>query len=129
MTTAIAPPLLTALADALTVPDGGFTVDLRTGEHVTDGYAVSVHPECERVLTDSVSTDDLRQYLADHAATLELPSRVLGGWRDPVTGSAFLDVSIVLGEQRQALSVAREHDQLAIFDIARGESIDLAVRS
>lgn len=55
---------LAALADALTVPDGGFTVDPVTGAAVTGGYAVSVDPYYERALDQPVTADDLAAYLA-----------------------------------------------------------------
>ncbi|MFC4004939.1 hypothetical protein ACFS2C_23485 [Prauserella oleivorans] len=104
------------LAGALSVPDGGFSIIPSTGANVTRGYAVSVHPECERVLPGIVQASDLARYADEHAATLALPGRVFGGWRDPESGAAFLDVSVVVPELGDALTLAHAHGQLAVFD-------------
>ncbi|WP_162788481.1 hypothetical protein [Amycolatopsis albispora] len=113
---------LSAMADALSVPDGGFTVDPVTGADVRTGYAVSVHPECERVLDHPVTAMDLASYVADRAATLERPRRVLGGWHDPDTGHVYLDVSIVVATEAAARRRGRLAGQKAVFDLAAGES-------
>lgn len=112
-----------AMADALSVADGGFSVDPVTGSDIACGYAVSVHPDCERIILGTVTSDDLRAYLADVADTAALPGRVLGGWRDPASGSAFLDVSIGVDTLTDALQLARRHDQRAVFDFAALASI------
>src|SRR6266567_8810123 len=93
MVTAVRIAKLAAMADALSVPDGGFSVDPRTGADVTHGYAVSVHPECGRVFLGDVTADDLFVYLVEMADTVSLPGRVWGGWRDPATDQAYLAVS------------------------------------
>jgi hypothetical protein len=126
MITAVRIAKLAAMADALSVPDGGFSVDPRTGADVSQGYAVSVHPECERVFDGEVTADDLFVYLVEMADTVSQVGRMLGGWRDPATGRAFLDVSAVVDSQSAALDLAREHRQLAIFDLTGCASIPAA---
>ena len=118
---------LIAMADALSVPDGGFTVDPRDGSDVRRGYAVSVHPEHERVITGPVSTGDLVDYVARVSECLSLPGRVLGGWRDPQSGQAFLDVSVVLDNLSDALMLAAASNQLAVFDFAAMHSVPVTV--
>lgn len=114
-----------ALADSLTVPDGGFSVAASTGQNVTSGYAVSIYPEHEHILTGPVSTDDLAEYAASHAEVLALPGRVFGGWRDPASGAAYLDVSVITPDLPTALAHARSHGQLAVFDFATLTSISV----
>lgn len=116
-------PKLSALADALTVPDGGFSIVAATGENVTSGYAVSIYPERERIITGGVTGEDLADYLREHADALTLPGRVFGGWRDPASGAAFLDVSVTTRDLPTALALARSHGQLAVFDFAALTSI------
>lgn len=116
-------PQLSALADALTVPDGGFSIIPATGENVTSGYAVSIYPERERIIPGRVATDDLADYLRKHAEVLALPGRVFGGWRDPASGAAFLDVSVITRDLSDALTLAHAHGQLAVFDFAALVSI------
>jgi hypothetical protein len=103
-------------------PDGGFTVDPRTGEGVYGGYAVAIHPDCCAVLAE-LTLGDVLEFLLRRADTLALPGRVLGGWRDPADGRIYLDVSILVEDREQALELAREYDQLAVFDFSTGESI------
>jgi hypothetical protein len=66
---------------------------------------------------------DVLEFLLRQADTLALPGRVFGGWRDPFDGRIYLDVSILVEDREQALALAREHDQLAVFDFWTGESI------
>lgn len=120
---------LAAMADALSVKDGGFSVDPVTGNDVTSGYAVSVHPDCERIILGTVTTDDLRAYVADVADAATLPGRVLGGWRDPASGCAYLDVSIVVDTLADALRLARSHGQRAVFDFAALASVPVPAAS
>lgn len=110
---------LLALVDQ---PDGGFTVDPRTGDGVYGGYAVAIHPDCCAVLAE-LTLGDVLEFLLRHADTLALPGRVLGGWRDPADGRIYLDVSTLVEDREQALALARCHDQLAVFDFSTGESI------
>lgn len=118
---------LLSLADALSVPDGGFSVDPITGADIRTGYAVAVHPEHEHVLTHSVTAGDLIEYLARVAATLALPGRILGGWHDPTSGAVYLDVSVVTSALSDALSLGIRYHQLAVFDLASMESVSADV--
>jgi hypothetical protein len=116
-----------AMADALSVPDGGFSVDLRDGSHVRTGFAVAVHPECERVFDGTCTDADIREYLGTAHRALALPGRVLGGWRDPVTGRVYLDVSVVARTLADAMALARDNGQLAVFDFAGMVSVPVAM--
>ncbi|WP_459714404.1 hypothetical protein [Actinophytocola sp. KF-1] len=115
------------MADALSVPDGGFTVNPSDGSDVRAGYAVAVHPERERIFDRRVTSNDLHEYIAEAKDALSLPGRVLGGWRDPATGRVYLDVSVVTADLPVAMTLARETAQIAIFDLAAMASIPVAV--
>lgn len=117
------PARLTALAGALSVPDGGFTVDPVTGADVTTGCAVSVDPYYERVYDRPVTGDDLAAYLTSAQRAFTLPRRVLGGWRDPESGRVHLDVSVVVETLAEALVLGRSAGQLAVFDLDAGKSV------
>jgi hypothetical protein len=113
------------MADALSVPDGGFSVRPEDGGDVRTGYAVAVHPEHERVLTGPVSVSDLHSYVSDVRDALRMPGRVLGGWHDPDGGRIYLDVSVVVADLSDAIELGERHGQLAIFDFDAMESIPL----
>jgi hypothetical protein len=118
---------ITAMADALSVPDGGFSVDPSDGSDVRAGYAVAVHPERERIFDGGVTSNDLHKYIAEAKDALSLPGRVLGGWHDPATGRVYLDVSVVTADLSEAMTLARETQQLAIFDFSAMASVPVAV--
>ena len=113
----------TALAGELSGPRGGFTVSPVTGTRVTAGYAVSVHPEHEKIITRRVTALDLHHYVSTARDALALPGRVFGGWRDPDTGSVYLDVSVVTPSLPDAMALADRYRQLAVYDFATGQSI------
>jgi hypothetical protein len=118
---------ISAMVDALSVPDGGFSVNPGDGSDVRTGYAVAVHPEHERIYDGRVTSNDLHDYIAQVKDTLSLPGRVLGGWCDPATGRVYLDVSVVTPHFFYAMKLARETAQLAIFDLSVMESISVEV--
>ena len=118
---------ISAMADALSVPDGGFSVNPGDGSDVRSGYAIAVHPEHERVFDGPVRSDDLHAYIAQAKDALALPGRVLGGWRDPVSGRVYLDVSVVSTDLVEAMALARRTGQLAIFDFSAMASLPVAV--
>lgn len=112
-------------ATALDKPDGGFSAQVRGGEEVTPvrGYAVSAYPECNRQLIGPVDPHHIRSYVIEHTDILQQAGSLLGGWRDPETGIAHLDVSKICGNRDYAMALAREFGELAIWDFAAGESV------
>lgn len=120
----------TALRHALQ-DRGGFTVDPTTGDIPTTGYAVAL-PGYERVYPAALLTaSDLWSGLQDAriAAHYSAFHVYYGAWRDPETDLVYLDASIVTEFRDLALQLAREGSQLAIYDIAAGESIRLEPES
>lgn len=113
------------LADAVNVADGGFSLNARTGELVTDGFAVAVYPHAERKIGDRVRPTDVTAYAFEHAALLINGENVFGAWRDPSDGVAYFDVSRVVETREEAESLARAHGQLAYFDFRAGASVSV----
>lgn len=118
---------ISAMADALSVPDGGFSVYPSDGSDVRTGYAVAVHPEHEHIFDGHVTSNDLHEYIARAKGALTLPGRVLGGWCDPDSGRVYLDVSVVTADLSEAMTLARETAQVAIFDFSAMASVPVAV--
>lgn len=114
---------ISAIADALSVLDGGFSIDPNDGSDVRCGYAVAVHPEHECVYERRVTSSDIHEYISHAKDALSLPGRVLGGWCDPATGRVYLDVSVVTVDLREAMALAVKAKQLAIFDFSAMASI------
>lgn len=87
------------------------------------GYAVAGFPHLALCSSETVSGNDIANFLDKHAAVLSQPQLVLGGWRSPETDIAHLDVSIIVPSLERALQLARAHNQEAIWDFAACESI------
>lgn len=112
-----------ALADALSVPDGGFSVEAFRGRDIRSGYAVAVHPDREQQISGPVRAEDVKAYVFANADVLAKAGAVFGGWRNPSDGVAYLDVTRVVATRAQAEALARKHNQLAYYDFAAGVSV------
>lgn len=119
-------PAYTALADALTVPDGGFTVSLPDGRQPRMGYVVSIFPDRQVKIDGTATAANLTAYANDHADLLRQPGALFGGWRHPETGTTYLDVSVWQAHRQTAERLARLHGQLAYFDLLAGRSVMVA---
>ena len=111
---------ITDLTERLRVPDGGFSVR-DDGTDASAGFAVSTMPECGTELVFATELDILT-YLTAHAGQL-LPGYVFGGWHDPISGRIYLDISELVDDLDEALVLAAEHDQLAVYDLDAHESV------
>lgn len=103
--------------------DGGFSITVEDCADVRAGYAVSIFPQWEWRIAGSVEPEDIARYAGTLGSALARPELVFGGWRSPEDGAAYLDLSIVVTEHRQALALARANTQEAIWDFAAGVSI------
>lgn len=119
----------TGTLPALLASDGGFTVAVGDGTHPTRGYAVSCYPDRERRLplaslgnAESLLSE-LDAYVSSNADLLRQPGCYFGGWYSPDDRCLYLDVSRVLPDRADALALARQHHQLAVYDLASGETI------
>lgn len=114
---------LSALADALSVPDGGFTVNINSGARPRTGYAVSIYPQAEVIFDGLPDADDLITYVTQHLPALSAGGCLFGGWHDPQTGLIYLDISARVADRSHAEHLTRCHRQLTYFDLAAAESI------
>lgn len=114
-----------ALAQA-SVPDGGFTIDPRTGAAESSGFFVSVHPEHEvAVPVESMDSTALLAYVHQKREVLEKEGNYCGGWHDPETGIVSLDVSSKAESAEEARRLAAAHDQVAFFDAQTFDSVEV----
>lgn len=117
--------LVIRLADALSVPGGGFSYEPATRTDVTSGYVVAVHPDRERKVGGKVWPSDVAAYAFENAKLLAKPGNILGGWRNAGDGLAYLDISRVVATQAEAIALARLHNQLAYFDVKAGKDVSV----
>lgn len=113
------------LARRLNTPGGGFTYDVWTSSHITEGFAVAVVDDAEQRIDGTVTRADIRDYALKHAELLRRPGMRLGGWREGNTGTAFLDISCVVETRAEAFALSARHNQLAFFDLSTGTEITM----
>lgn len=88
------------------------------------GYAVSIYKEREVVIPYSQLTEnEVRNYYFENAELLAQPEHFLGIWVDD--GNAYLDVSVMVRLKADALQLAKEKQQLAIYDLRKLETVYL----
>ena len=110
-------------------PDSGFTLNPRTGDSVSTGYAVATYPELSacipRVATLSPAEFDaaFTAYAAAYRVQLTDDRNMMGGWNDPETGDFWFDISTVCPTEQEARDLSIRHNQIAYFDILSGESV------
>lgn len=103
------------LAIAATHPDG-FTVDAHTLEHASTGYAVAV-----AMTQDSfgpAGLDRVINYVLEHPEI-----NAFGGWLNSDNNMYYFDATIVCNDLQEALEIAKENKQIAIFDIVNCKEI------
>lgn len=102
--------VLAALAVIAAQNPEGYTVDAQTLQPVTSGYAVAL-----AATQNSFGPEGLNRvvnYVAAHNGV-----NAFGGWMDQETGLYYYDATVIVNDLDVALALARENDQLAIFDL------------
>lgn len=114
------------LAGRLKEPDAGFTVRPTTGTEPTTGYAVAfagAEHVIPKAATQAQIADEIFNYVQGHADDFGTEGVHLGGWHDPETGELYLDLSEVVDNEADAVTLARERNQLAYWSYADQRSI------
>lgn len=100
---------------------GGFSYTIH-GNAPSGGCMVSPYKGAERVYdAASLSRSDVKAYRDNHRELLGRPDHYLGGWRDG--DKVYLDVSVHAPDRTTASALARQHGQLAYYDLDTGETV------
>jgi hypothetical protein len=101
---------------------GGFSYQPVGNTSPTTGFMVSPYSDREYKLpVKNVSARQLTTYLARNADLLTQPDHYIGGWVDGDT--AYIDISQHVSTPDQARQLARQHRQLAFYDLAQGATV------
>jgi hypothetical protein len=112
----------TGMLRQLLKDNGGFTYQPLLNESPSDGFMVSPYKDCEFVLpVAEVSGLKLMKYMRGHRKLLTQKDHYMGGWVDD--GKAYIDISVRRGSKAEALTLAKKHSQLAIFDLKAMETV------
>jgi hypothetical protein len=107
-------------------PDGGFTyqpIDHRTPK---TGYPVSIYPERSfAVKGEDLTPEVVAEYALRNVDILGEPGNFTGGWHDPKTDIVYLDCTVVANTPEEAKALCLKHDQIAYFDLANGQSVEV----
>lgn len=107
-------------------PDGGATLNTRTREYVSHGFAYSPYPEHSKsVHISEIEHKDIYDYVEDNKEILSQEGHNLGVWHDPETGNVYLDISVVSDDAKEARNGCEDNDQIAFFDMQTFTSVDV----
>ena len=105
-----------------TLKSGGLTIHIPDGERPISGFAVSTFKSEElQVKVTEFSESVISSYIESKSAFLSQPDIYLGTWVNE--GMVYLDLICVVPEKTLAITLAREHNQKAIYDLGKGEEI------
>jgi hypothetical protein len=114
------------LAD-LKTPDGGYTVNPRTGKQPSQGISVSVAGHEEVHSAEDISLKDVTEYSqqADRVRAITADSTLhFGGWN--AAGNAVMDLSHVYRNTEQGWRYSRmaaiRNNQEAVYNLGLGKS-------
>lgn len=110
--------LATALATIAAANPAGYTVDARTLEPLTSGYAVAV-----AATQNSFGPEGLQRVI-DYADTHKEVA-AFGGWMDEKSGLYYYDAVIICEDRADALELARVNKQIAFFDLNSQQEVRL----
>jgi len=107
-----------------TAKDGGFTYDVHTGQHATEGYSVSPYPEKTKVIpAKDLTPGHIQAFAQTHKVALAKPGHKLGAWND--NGTVSLDVVIVAKTHGQGAAIGVAHKQKSMYNLKTHETIQL----
>ena len=115
--------------------DGGFTYNPMNDSSPTTGFAVSPFKELEMVVDVQKPKGmdvakyranirpKLRKYIQKNIELLGREGAHLGGWYDKDNGKVYIDISLVRDSLEDAMKIAKDNDQEAIFNLETFETI------
>lgn len=104
----------------------GFSFNVVHGCAPEKGFAVSIFKGLEKTFEGCPNVAQLADYvIANYDILTKTPGYdvVFGGWLDAETGLYYLDCSVIAPSLLDALQLARDNEQLAVFNLATFETI------
>ena len=96
-----------------------FTYPKNTGRYVV-GYKTTFKGNNPSLFYDFIYKD-VSKFLDD----LKLyDNMTIGGWTDPITGIYFVDIGRGLDNLKEAVNLAKKHNQICIFDSQLNKTIN-----
>lgn len=104
--------------------EGGVSYNITTGEvNPKSGYMVSILGFEKQYDPDTITANDLRDYVSDNAYDLWGENRFVGGWINKKTNKVILDVSVNITDVTNACYTGIINDQNYIYDCTNKRDI------
>lgn len=106
----------------LAIKNGGFSIN-KDGDSPKTGYMISCK-DLYKINLSELTSDKLNDAIKKATEI----GGYIGGWLDTEANDKdnfYLDISINIQDKNEAIELAKKNNQLAIYDIATGESIYL----
>ena len=103
---------------------GGFTVHPITGKSPKKGYMVATVRD-EELILDKLTENKLAGFIQRNASNFAKDKNLhVGGWYNVEDGQIYLDLSTNVSSLSKAKSLAKKHQQIAIWDVANKDEIN-----
>lgn len=101
--------------------NGEVTYNFASGDMAgTPNYSVSIYPDREQV-GEGVDFDRLESFLDANEDLLMDANNSVGAWSNG--GKIYLDVVVTLPDMNKAIELAKQHNQIAIWDLQNNREI------
>lgn len=94
----------------------GFSLGLDGTEYNGSGYGVG---------TAELTIEQAEEYANNYRYSPLDGKRVIGGWRDVKTSRIYIDKTWIIKDRDEAIRIARQFRQIAIWDFNKGEEIQI----
>ena len=112
----------------LTINNGGCTYSPKTHTNLSGKpfYVVSMYPECEKIIPkDKFTSSHVLLYYCNHVELLRQESNSLGTWLNTDNDMVYLDIVRTVSDKDEALTIAKDNNEIAIFDLLNMKEIRL----
>ena len=108
-----------------TISNGGVTIKLDNKAIPKKGFVVSPYKQSEKIIPiENFTKEEVVNYIKE-SVNLKNDSHYLGLWKDPQSGKVYLDTVVLKENKEDAHNLAKQNEQLAFYDLERGETINL----
>ena len=106
--------------------EGGVSYNVTTGEvNPKTGYMVSILGFEKQYDLDTITANDLRDFVSNNAYDLWGENRFVGGWIDTDTNKVVLDISVNITDVTNACYTGIINKQKCIYDCSNKRNISL----
>lgn len=112
---------------AKTRSDGGSSTNVVTGKSPESGFMVAQKDGGIILSADDFYGENGESYLDEYVKSFpefQNSDIYLGTWHDAESGKVFLDVAHNVQDRQEAIALAQENDQIAIWDVSNSKEVN-----